>query len=450
MKKIKKVRIGFLIILAIVLIIPIAKFNFEKDCASSIDNRMLTEWDLHTGNITAMVDDYMNDRIGLRSESIEEYTLLNDKLFGMMIHPTYTYGKDGYVFFQMSIENPEPTFFDLFCAYLRKVQDYCEERNVPFIYCLNPSKITVYEQYLPKGYRYQDKVNRIMYKKLEEYEINYITNEELLKEKSKTEQVYNVKFDAGHWNDLGAFYGTNHILEKVEEYFPAVKSHKMSDFNIAYVNKDSLPVSRFPINEDIPYFSDKDNEYIEDISSQYKALKLDENYNEIACLVNQKKDAPKLPKVLMFQGSYYNERYRFLESSFKEYDAIHNYENFIDFDYYFNIFQPDCVILETAEYTTNGLYFSYEGLENKQLNQLLDVNQHEDELEALEQYQYDTEKMGHLVKIDVNLEEDVSGGYLLMNGRQFDFTVNAEERIAECKIDVNNYNLDNARVFWIK
>ena len=58
------------------------------------------------------------------------------------------------------------------------MQDYCEERNVPFIYCLNPSKITVYEQYLPKGYHYKDKINQIMRIKLEEYGVNYISNED--------------------------------------------------------------------------------------------------------------------------------------------------------------------------------------------------------------------------------------------------------------------------------
>lgn len=162
MKKIKIMRMGFLTVLIIMLAVPVIEFNFKENCASPIDNRMLTEWDLHTENTTAMIDDYVNDRIGMRTEAIDEYTLLNDKVFGMMIHPTYTYGKNGYVFFQMSIEEPEETFFDLFCAYLRRVQDYCEERNVPFIYCLNPSKITVYEQYLPKGYHYKDKVNQIM------------------------------------------------------------------------------------------------------------------------------------------------------------------------------------------------------------------------------------------------------------------------------------------------
>lgn len=450
MKKNKKVKIGFLVILVVMLVIPVAKFNFEKNYASPIDNRMLTEWDLHTGNITEMVDDYVNDRIGMRTEAIDEYTLLNDKVFGMMIHPTYTYGKDGYVFFQMSIEEPEETFFDLFCAYLKRVQDYCEERNVPFIYCLNPSKITVYEQYLPKGYQYKDKVNRIMHTKLEEYGINYISNEELLKEKSKTEQVYNVKFDAGHWNDLGAFYGTNHILEKVSEYFPAVKPYKMTDFTIDYVNQNSLLVSHFPIDEDVPTFIDNNENNIEDITHLYKALKLDENYHDMKCLVNKKEGAEELPKVLMFQGSYYNERYQFMESAFKEYDAIHNYENFIDFDYYFNIFQPDCVILETAEYATNGVYFSYEGLRNKQLNSLLDVEKHSDELEGIEQYKYSIEESGSLVKININLNEKVSAGYLIMNGHQFDFSISEDGLIAECTVDKKNYNLDDAKVFWIR
>ena len=450
MKKIKIMRMGFLTVLIIMLAVPVIEFNFKENCASPIDNRMLTEWDLHTENTTAMIDDYVNDRIGMRTEAIDEYTLLNDKVFGMMIHPTYTYGKNDYVFFQMSIEEPEETFFDLFCAYLRRVQDYCEERNVPFIYCLNPSKITVYEQYLPKGYHYKDKVNQIMRIKLEEYGVNYISNEELLKEKSKSEQVYNVKFDAGHWNDWGAFYGTNHLLEKVAEYFPEVKPHEISDFDIEYVNQDSLLVSHFPINEDVPYFSDKDEQYIEDITSQYESLKLDENYHDMACLVNRKEGAEALPKVLMFQGSYYNERYRFLESSFKEYDAIHNYENFIDFEYYFNIFQPDCVILETAEYATNGDYFSYEGLEHKQLNHWLDVEQHEDELEALEQYPYDIEEADRLVKIDVNLDEGVSAGYLIMKGRQFDFAISEDGTVAECTLDRENYEPDGAKVFWIR
>lgn len=148
----KKIRALFLLVLCGMIIAPLIEFNFEKECVSPIDNRMLTEWDMTTGDITGMADAYIKDRIGFRTESIDSYTELNDKLFGMMIHPSYTYGTEGYVFGGMSYELPDEGFYDLFCAYLKKVQNYCEERNVPFLYCLNPSKVTVYEQYLPKGY----------------------------------------------------------------------------------------------------------------------------------------------------------------------------------------------------------------------------------------------------------------------------------------------------------
>ena len=60
----KKIKILFLVILCAAIVLPVTAFNFQKDCASPIDNRMLTEWDLGSSDITGMVDSYINDRIG--------------------------------------------------------------------------------------------------------------------------------------------------------------------------------------------------------------------------------------------------------------------------------------------------------------------------------------------------------------------------------------------------
>ncbi len=441
----KKIKILFLVILCAAIVLPVTAFNFQKDCASPIDNRMLTEWDLGSSDITGMVDSYINDRIGFRTEAISAYTELNDKIFGMMIHPTYTYDKEGYVFFQMGDEWVDPTFFDLFCGYLRKVQDYCEERGVPFIYCLNPSKITVYEQYLPVGFHYQNRVNTLMEEKLEKHGVNYISNEQLLKEKSRTEQVYNVKYDAGHWNDLGAFYATNHILEKVSEYFPAVSQRDISEFEIGSAHQTSLPVSHFEIDEDVPVFSDKNQANIENITDQYKEMELNENYNVLSCLVNHKEGAEALPRVLVFQGSYYNTRFQYMQSAFQEYDAVHNYENFINFEYYFNIFQPDCVVLETAEYATNAVYFSYGGLESKELNPILDIELYADEMTDLSRIDHTIEEKGSLVKITIQNADDVERGYLVIGDRQFDFSI--KEGYAECTIDKKYCDEASAKVY---
>lgn len=56
----KKIKILFLGILCVTLLLPLIKFNFEKNYASPIDNRMLTEWDLSGGDITETAESQQN------------------------------------------------------------------------------------------------------------------------------------------------------------------------------------------------------------------------------------------------------------------------------------------------------------------------------------------------------------------------------------------------------
>ena len=88
----------FITLFFLVLLLPLLFFNFQPDTISEIDNRKLAEFPL-SGDITEGLTNYVNDRLGFRDELITAYTILNDKLFGKMVHPTYTYGKHGYVFF---------------------------------------------------------------------------------------------------------------------------------------------------------------------------------------------------------------------------------------------------------------------------------------------------------------------------------------------------------------
>ena len=92
----KCIKIIFTVLFAIILLIPIAAFNFDEDAVSAIDNRQLAQNPLEAdGDLTQNIQDYVNDRIGLRDEMILAYTLLNDRLFDKMVHPSYVYGKEG-------------------------------------------------------------------------------------------------------------------------------------------------------------------------------------------------------------------------------------------------------------------------------------------------------------------------------------------------------------------
>lgn len=96
----KKIKITFIIIFLILTIIPISMFNWQTNQMSKIDNRNLTELNtkLVDKELSNNINSFVNDRIGFRDQAINYYTLLNDIAFKKMVHPIYTYGKDGYVF----------------------------------------------------------------------------------------------------------------------------------------------------------------------------------------------------------------------------------------------------------------------------------------------------------------------------------------------------------------
>ena len=67
---------------------------------------------------------------------------------------------------------------------------------------------------------------------------------------------------------------------------------------------------------------------------------------------------------------------KFLENSFAEYIAVHDYQNVMNLDYYFNIFQPDCVVFEVAEYAMLDDYFSFDTMKAMELNPALSSLMH--------------------------------------------------------------------------
>ena len=120
----------------------------------------------------------------------------------------------------------------------------------------------------------------------------------------------------------------------------------------------------------------------------------------------------------------------------------------MDFDYYFNIFQLDLVILETAGYATNGNYFSYDLLENKELNPMLDIAQYEDQFTDLSKMDCTVNQEGNLITLSVDIPQGAQRGYLLMGGRQIDFSLEQEGQKAECTIDFRYFREDSAQVFF--
>ena len=262
---------------------------------------------------------------------------------------------------------------------------------------------------------------------MKELGVNFIDNSDFLKEKAKEEFVFNKKYDAGHWNDLGAFLGMNNVYEKIHQKNPNLLILSENYYEKLSKVEESLPVSYFKINEEVPNWELKVN--YEDITEQYvNEVKLDNSFTHFNYYKNLNQEAENSLKLLIFHGSYLNSRGKFVIPAVKEYIGIHNYQNVLDIPYYFNIFKPDLVIFEVAEYTLLDQYFSYEKMEQLDFPMLLDdykKNQAKtiSDIDILNyDLKFNIEEGDKIAKITLSgLPKNIKYVYLSIKGETYDF-----------------------------
>lgn len=335
MKTIQKIFLGCWIGIIVLLI---AFTNTKKGAVSEIDNRRLVDWHFH-------VDDYFKDRLGFRDQLIHFQITYNDFLFGQMLHPHYEYGKNGHLYNRTENEVYDSVQLDAFCAYLKHVQDYCEKRDVKFVFCLNPNKSTIYPQYLPEGYHYHARFYKMITERLLFYGIHYVDNVALLREIGKSEQVFNFKYDVGHWNDVGAYHGMNHLFEEMAKDFPAIQPWHLHDLDIDTVLRKNLLLSSFVINETAPYYEPHKDD-VKETTNRYDTLRVHPGHTYYFTYETDKKDAPS---VLFFQDSYCYSWKKFYMDRFKCVAGFQHGWNLLDFKYYFDIFKPEYVVIAAVE-----------------------------------------------------------------------------------------------------
>lgn len=380
-----------------ILLIPLFLLNTKPYSVSELDNRNLaTAPEIGDTNFQTQFETYLKDRIGFRDDMITYYIRFNDTVADDLTHPLYENGQDGYIFFSMSNNIKYDDYHRTFARFVKEMQDYCEARGIRFYFAFEPEKTSVLRQYVPEGVNYDDSWVEEMFAYMDELGVNYIDNKTLLIEKSKSEQVFNVKYDAGHWNDLGCFYATNNILSRIHEDFPEVTELSEDDFDISSEVARYLPVSRFEVNETVPKFKLKTG--WSDVSSEYSdGLRLNKAYGHFHYMISNSDEAKDLPRLLTFQGSYYNSRPQYFVSRASEYIGVHNYQNVLDLDYYINAFDPEIIVFEVAEYTFTDSYFSSGSMKNPGWNPpLTDVREEVPVQEQLEEALFSATIMSEL------------------------------------------------------
>ncbi len=349
----KRNDIAAILVFFTICLVPMAFINTKKNVVSQFDNRKLMEWsNVKEEHYTSrQIENYLHDRIGFRETMITVDQIGNAIIFGKLTHPLYDFGKDGYVFFRFDDDYQweEDSYVSLFASVLDRMNQYCQARGTDFRVMINPSKEIVYSEYLPAGVHHRSKNMEMLLWQLDTYGINYTyTSAELIQAK-KTRPVFNRKYDAGHWNDAGAFVGIRKLLVDLSDDGFDLQIPDEEGFYQKEVLKKYLLNSRFPINETveewIPYAPKtiKVESYNEEIERIISPL-----HPQFECRINTVDT--HAPRVLIFRGSYFENRMKFFSDAFSESLDIIGYDNISRFDQFYQLFEPDIVVFETADY----------------------------------------------------------------------------------------------------
>ncbi|MEW9096010.1 MAG: alginate O-acetyltransferase [Clostridiaceae bacterium] len=366
----KKIHLFRIVLFIFIIALPIFNMNLKPNQVSDIDNRELIDSSeiFSQGSVTENAENYIEDRIGFRTEMVNVYTKGMNLLFDEMIHPSYQYGKDGYIFSKLQENKLDKEFQEVYSDFILNFQNYCTDRNIEFLYAVEPSKATVYSEFLPEGYNYDNKNLNYFLNLLKDKNINYLYTGQALTNAKDSKQVFDKKYDAGHWNETGAVIGISSILDRLHDLDSTVDKFDINKFEAVEHTNTTLPASYFPIDEKTTHYNLKNNNsiYVTDFNNE---IKKSEKFRSFSHYKNpNNKDGPK---ILIFGGSYFQEREKFLTESFSELVMVHNYHNVIDYDYYINIFNPDIVLFESTEYTHSDYYFPVDKMKNSTYNKNL-------------------------------------------------------------------------------
>ncbi len=434
MKKIYIVKIAIFIL---IILLPIININLKNNQISEIDNRMLINFENTYKDeddiniIFNNIGNYIDDRIGFREDMVNFYTFAMDKLYDDMVHPTYQYGKEGYVYLKLPETKVNLRFQEVFSSFIKDFQEYCNDRNIKFLYTLEPSKSSIYPEYLPEGYNPNTENSDYFLELLEEKDVNYLNNIDTLlgvKEDPKYKDVllYDKKYDAGHWNETGAIVGISAIIDRLNELDNRVGSFDISKYESEKVINETLLSSNFKINEETTNYSLKEYnlEYVEDYEDEIYRHDNFRYFTHYKNLTNT-----EAPRLLIFAGSYFNNKEKFITGNFSEVMKIHNYRNVIDYEYYINIYNPDIVLFESTEYTNTGYHYPITMMEEKtyikNINSYDNLSEYDFVITDIDNFEISG---NNITKFILPIEsDDLLYAYANINNRILDSRINRDE-----------------------
>lgn len=361
----------FIIVFLALCILPAVFMDHEQYKSSDIDNKTLTEWpgfSMDTETIRT-IEDYVDDRIGFRSQAIYSYTKASDDIFGVMVHPLFMYGENDHIYYKDPAYisayqrlNTDTEYMDSFVDFLEETNDYLESRNIKFLYFLAPDKKSIYPEYFPKSIHVkedEESVISYMTNRLKNSDIEYVIPYEELMHAKDNQVIYNQKYDATHWNEFGSMIGQKLLDNHVQNWFDDVKPLSEDDYTLGFEKRTNLDQSDFPIDDDVPVYT-----LINDTSQNASGYLASSINLEVPTFYSHymNPEVTNGKRLLIFTDSYFATYGKFYSNRFSEVFYVHR-QNYEYIQYCVNLLFPDAVIFETAERSITGEMSQTTGLD---------------------------------------------------------------------------------------
>jgi len=217
----------------------------DKEEINKVENRKLAElptFDLgKLDPFPRQYDDYYTDHFPFRSQLVEAFNKFNYSNFKISPLPDkVVVGLNDFLFMsgkQMEVYQGKKLFtqteLNTILDELKYRRDFCTKEGAKFYFVIVPQKSSIYEENIPIKYKTtrQKTIRTQLEDFLDEQGFPYIDPTDYLISKKTTEDLVYLRTD-NHWNNLGAFYASQHITDAIKKDFPYTSPLVLEQFKV--------------------------------------------------------------------------------------------------------------------------------------------------------------------------------------------------------------------------